>query len=208
MDGQIETQAAAHKIQPRSNNRRFAILDAAAKQFRYQGYAATTMRDIARDAGMLAGSLYYHFPSKSELLLAVHEEGVRRIADAVDQAIATRDAKADPWLRLESALIAHLESLLSGGDYAQVVIRDLPIDEPTLKAKLVALRDSYEDRFRDLVDALPLAEPDDGRWIRLMLLGAANWSKMWFREDGAQPADIAKNFIRMIRGHKAMENLL
>ncbi len=206
MDRLVEAQTTAKEMQPRSNNRRAAILDSAAKQFRYQGYAATTMRDIARDAGMLAGSLYYHFPSKSELLLAVHQEGVRRIADAVDHAISTRDAKSDPWLRLECALIAHLESLLSGGDYAQVVIRDLPIDEPTLKAKLVALRDSYEDRFRDLVEALPLAEPDDARWIRLMLLGAANWSKMWFREDGARPADIAKNFIRMIRASKAMEN--
>ena len=207
MSGHIETQTSVREMQPRSNNRRAAILDSAAKQFRYQGYAATTMRDIARDAGMLAGSLYYHFPSKSELLLAVHQEGVRRIAEAVDQAIASDDAKDDPWHRLECALIAHLESLLGGGDYAQVVIRDLPIDEPTLKAKLVALRDSYEDRFRNLVEVLPLAEPDDARWIRLMLLGAANWSKMWFRKDGVRPAGIAKNFIRMIRASKAMENL-
>jgi len=206
LGGLVEMQTAVNGMQRRSNNRRPAILDAAANQFRHQGYAATTMRDIARDAGMLAGSLYYHFPSKSELLLAVHQEGVRRIADAVDQAIGSGGANVEPWLRLEHALIAHLESLLSGGDYAQVVIRDLPIDEPTLKAKLVALRDSYEDRFRDLVNALPLAESGDARWIRLMLLGAANWSKMWFREDGASPADIAKNFIRMIRASNAMEN--
>ena len=50
-------------IRPRGNNRRAAVLDAAAYRFRRQGYAATTMRDIAADAGMLAGSLYYHFPS-------------------------------------------------------------------------------------------------------------------------------------------------
>lgn len=205
MDGLVETQLAAKGMQRRSNNRRPAILDAAAHQFRHQGYAATTMRDIARDAGMLAGSLYYHFPSKSELLLAVHQEGVRRIADAVDQTIGSGGTNVEPWLRLEHALIAHLESLLSGGDYAQVVIRDLPIDDPLLKAKLVALRDSYEDRFRELVDALPLAEPSDARWIRLMLLGAANWSKMWFRADGASPAEIAKTFIRMIRASNAME---
>ncbi len=205
MDGLVETQSTAKGMQRRSNNRRPAILDAAALQFRHQGYAATTMRDIARDAGMLAGSLYYHFPSKSELLLAVHQEGVRRIADAVDQAINSNDANVEPWLRLEHGLIAHLESLLSGGDYAQVVIRDLPIDDPALKAKLVALRDSYEDRFRELIDALPLAEPGDAHWIRLMLLGAANCSKMWFRADGASPAEIGKNFIRMIRASNAME---
>jgi len=205
MDGTSTPEATSNGHQPRSNNRRADILDAAAKQFRHQGYAATTMRDIARDADMLAGSLYYHFPSKSELLLAVHQEGVRRIAEAVDQAVGPGDAAIDPWLRLEYGLIAHLESLLSAGDYAQVVIRDLPTDEPALKAKLVALRDSYEDRFRFLVDALPLGKGQDAGWIRLMLLGAANWSKMWFREDGASPADIARNFIRIIRTSNEME---
>ena len=59
----------------RSNNRRAAILDAAAYRFRRQGYAATTMREVASDADMLAGSMYYHFSSKDALLLAVHQEG-------------------------------------------------------------------------------------------------------------------------------------
>ncbi len=206
MDGLTTTTSSSKVTQQRKNNRRAVILDAAAGRFRYQGYAATTMRDIAHDAGMLAGSLYYHFPSKSDLLLAVHQEGVRRIAEAVDVAIGEQMPDASPWDRLEWALIAHLESLLSGGDYAQVVIRDLPVDDPLLKDKLVALRDSYEDRFRALVGALPLHDPDDRRWIRLMLLGAANWSKMWFRVDGESPAEIAKNFIRMVRASEIVEN--
>lgn len=185
-------------IRPRGNNRRAAVLDAAANRFRHQGYAATTMRDIAADAGMLAGSLYYHFPSKSALLLAVHEEGVRRIADAVDVAVSGVSV-IDPWQRLEAGLAAHLQSLLSGGDYAQVVIRDLPAEEPALRAKLIALRDNYEQRFKMLVETLPLARGDDAAWMRLLLLGAANWSKTWYREDGASPAEIAHHFIRLVR---------
>jgi len=191
-------------VRLRNNNRRDAILDAAAYRFRRQGYAATTMRDIATDSGMLAGSLYYHFRSKSALLLAVHEEGVRRIADAVDKAVDSVDAN-DPWRRLESGLSAHLHSLLGGGDYAQVVIRDLPADEPALRAKLVDLRDAYEKRFRVLVDALPLNNPEDAGWLRLMLLGAANWSKTWYRPDGAMPAEIAQNFIRLIKATNTVE---
>ena len=201
MDGQtaLDTDAA----RPRVNNRRAGVLDAAAYRFRRQGYAATTMRDIASDAGMLAGSLYYHFKSKTALLIAVHEEGVRRIADAVDTAVAAADP-ADPWNRLEAALAAHLSSLLDGGDYAQVVIRDLPADEPELRATLIKLRDDYEDRFRALVDALPLKNADDAGWIRLMLLGAANWSKTWYRPDGMPPADIAARFIHLIRKDEPM----
>ncbi len=193
MDGQ-----AAPLQKPRSNNRRQAILDAAAYRFRRQGYAATTMRDIATDAGMLAGSMYYHFAAKSALLLAVHQEGVRRIADAVDAAVHVQGPDADPWDRLQAGLAAHLESLLDGGDYAQVVIRDLPADAPELRQQLVQLRDDYEDRFRALTDALPVADADKAG-LRLLLLGAANWSKTWFRADGMPPARIAAQFVRLVQ---------
>ncbi len=196
MDGQ--TGLEAQSLRARGNNRREMVLDAAAYRFCRQGYAATTMRDIATDAGMLAGSLYYHFKSKTALFLAVHEEGVHRIAEAVDQAVLAANTQ-DPWQCLEHALSAHLKSLLDGGDYAQVVIRDLPAEETALRHQLVELRDGYELRFRKLVDALPLSNPDDAGWIRLMLLGAANWSKTWFRPDGASPGEIAAHFVRIVR---------
>ena len=182
----------------RSNNRRAAILDAAAYRFRRQGYAATTMREVASDADMLAGSMYYHFSSKDALLLAVHQEGVRRIAANVDHALAASE-EADPWKRLETALTAHLESLLDRGDYAQVVIRDLPADNDELRSKLIALRDSYEQRFRELTNALPFDDPEKSGWVRLMLMGAANWSRTWYRPEGATPSEIAHQFVALIK---------
>ncbi|MGW1953257.1 TetR/AcrR family transcriptional regulator [Streptomyces sp. NPDC001920] len=48
--------------------RREEILAAAAEVFAAQGYRATTVRRIADEAGMLAGSLYYHFDSKESML--------------------------------------------------------------------------------------------------------------------------------------------
>ncbi|TXS47651.1 helix-turn-helix domain-containing protein, partial [Streptomyces sp. OR43] len=44
------------------------ILRPAAEVFAAQGYNATTVRRIADAAGMLAGSLYYHFDSKESML--------------------------------------------------------------------------------------------------------------------------------------------
>lgn len=186
-------------VRERSNNRRAAILDAAAYRFRRQGFSATTMREVASDADMLAGSMYYHFSSKDALLLAVHEEGVRRIASNVDDALADAKKK-DPWKRLEIGLCAHLESLLDSGDYAQVVIRDLPADNEDLRIKLIALRDEYEQRFRDLTSALPFEDPKQTRWVRLLLMGAANWSRTWYRPDSAPPSEIAHEFISLIKG--------
>ncbi len=61
---------------PRSDNRQPELLDAAAALFAQRGYAATSMRDIALAVKMLPGSMYYHFASKEELLVAVYEAGV------------------------------------------------------------------------------------------------------------------------------------
>ncbi|MYT30025.1 TetR family transcriptional regulator [Streptomyces sp. SID8354] len=51
-----------------SPDRRRELLDTAAEVFAAQGYNATTVRQIADAAGMLAGSLYYHFDSKESMV--------------------------------------------------------------------------------------------------------------------------------------------
>ena len=180
----------------RRDNRRQRLLDAAAGQFRECGFAAASMRAIAGQADMLAGSAYYHFPSKEELLVAVHEEGIRRITAAVATAL---EGASDPWDRLEAACAAHLAQLLDGGDYAQVVLRDLPHEAEIVRARLVALRDGYEAVFRRLIAALPLPADADRGLLRLMLMGALNWSPRWYRARGVAPAKIAQTFVAALR---------
>ncbi len=190
----------------RAHNRRGEILDAAAGLFARQGFHAASMRGIAAAAGMLPGSLYYHFPSKDELLLAVYQEGVRRIAERLDAAVARARS---PWARLEAACVAHREMLLeAGGDYAQVVIRVRPQDCPAMAARLVALRDAHEDRFKALIAALdpprnaPGGAPGGGadrQALRLMILGALNWAQTWYRPGGDPPATLARRFLALLR---------
>jgi AcrR family transcriptional regulator len=47
---------------------RAAIAEAALRMFREQGYEATTMRAIAKEAGVATGNAYYYFDSKEELI--------------------------------------------------------------------------------------------------------------------------------------------
>jgi AcrR family transcriptional regulator len=145
---------------------------------------------------MLPGSLYYHFATKGALLAAVYAEGVRRISESVEAAIAGR---RDAWERLEAACVAHLEALLGAGDYAQVVIRVRPSDAPSVASELVKRRDEYERVFVGLVQALPLARSIDRRSLRLMLLGALNWSQTWYRTGKDSPRTIAKQFVALLR---------
>jgi len=181
---------------PRADNRLPQILDEAARLFREKGYSAASMRDIASAVDMLPGSLYYHFASKGELLVAVYAEGVRRITEAVAGAVA---GKRNPWTRLEAGCVAHLEALLQESDYAQVVIRVHPSDAPDVAAELVRLRDGYEALFRSMIDALPLASGVDRRALRLMLIGALNWSQTWYRHGKDAPRRIARDFVALLR---------
>ena len=87
------------------------LLDVAASLFAQRGYAATSMRDIALGVKMLPGSVYYHFASKEELLVAVYEAGVVELDGAVQAALKPG---AEPWLRLEAACLAHLQTVQIG----------------------------------------------------------------------------------------------
>ena len=55
---------------------REAINNAAIRLFGAQGYNGTTMRDIAQEVGILAGSLYAHIDSKENLLAEIVQIGI------------------------------------------------------------------------------------------------------------------------------------
>ncbi len=196
------TAPAAAAIQPEARggeSRRQAVLDIAAGMFAAKGYAATSIRSITTAVGMLPGSIYYHFRSKEDLLLAVYREGVARFEAAIDAALAT--SSGDPWQALEGACAAHLSILLNGGDYARIVgpefVRFFP---PAMLPMLNGERDRYELHFEKLIAALPL-DPDTDRWLfKVALFGSLNWSQTWYRPGRYTPADIAKGFVAILRG--------
>jgi AcrR family transcriptional regulator len=184
------------RTESRADSRLPHLMEEAASLFAARGFEGASVRDIVGRVGMLPGSLYAHFGGKEALLLAVYEEGVRRIRAAVDAAI---ESETDPWARLEAACRAHLDNLLAKSAYAQVVIRVRPDDVPGVRERLVALRDGYEQVFRGLVARLPLPVGSDRRSLRLLLLGALNWSPEWYQAGGDSPRKIASGFIRLLR---------
>ena len=81
------------------------------------------MRDISAEVGMQAGSVYYHFKSKEELLLAVYAMAVDGIETRLLEALKGIE---DPWQRLEIAVVTHLETILDRDDYSSVMIGVTP----------------------------------------------------------------------------------
>ncbi|MBT2401736.1 TetR/AcrR family transcriptional regulator [Streptomyces sp. ISL-100] len=71
-----------------SPERRRELLDTAAEVFAAQGYNATTVRKIADEAGMLAGSLYYHFDSKESMLDEILSAFLHELWEGYDAVLA------------------------------------------------------------------------------------------------------------------------
>jgi TetR/AcrR family transcriptional regulator, cholesterol catabolism regulator len=83
-------------------DRRAQILRVSGELFAQRGYVATTVRNIAEQAGLLSGSLYHHFDSKEEILDEILTDFV---ADLLEQVKAVEESEADP----ESAVGALIE---------------------------------------------------------------------------------------------------
>ncbi len=178
------------------------FLDVAADLFARNGYHATSIRDIARALGVTPGAIYAHFPSKAGILLAVYATGVARISEAVDEVLQSGEA---PWIALEQACHRHLEAVLAGNGYARVVVRVVPEDVEDVGTELARLRADYEARFRKLIDALDLVPGTNRGLLRFTLLGALNWSQVWYRPGLTAPDDIAREIVRSLKDGVAVK---
>ncbi len=187
---------AAQTTTDKPRNKRAQLLEAAAEHFVRHGYAASSMRDIAAGAGMQPASIYYHFPSKVDLLVAVHEEGLRRITQATAGALI---GVSGPWTRLEAACIAHLTALLEGGVFFQAVMREPPDVAGEARSRITEMRDEYEAIFVRLLEDIDFPVDTDRHDLRLMLLGAMNWSFTWYRSGQEAPESIARKFVAYLR---------
>lgn len=176
----------ASQIEPDGRRR---ILDEAARLFLDRGYAETSLRDIARAAGMQAGSVYYHFDSKDEIL----EEILRRGIVAVDVVFAETSAQmpssATPADRLRRHVRAHLGALFEHGAYTAAHVTVFHSAPPAVRAASIPVRDGYEERWQGLLTGLVPDTAADVTLVRLLLLGAMSSALEWFDPSGARSLD-------------------
>jgi len=180
---------------------RQTILRAAARVFRRRGFAATGMREVAVEADLSPGNLYYYFKSKHELLYFCQDHSLDRML-AAGRSVEHSGAPADQ--RLGRVIRAHLACLLDelDGAAAHTEVESLP---PPLRGRIVAKRDRYEATVRRIVAEGVRSRafaPCDPALVTRAVLGALNWTARWYRPDGGQPpAAVADAFATyLVRG--------
>jgi AcrR family transcriptional regulator len=174
-----------------ASGRRQEIDAVAGELFHAQGYAATSVRDIARALDMQGASLYAHVTSKEDLLWSIVDRAATAFEAGADTALA-ESASGDAVDKLAALVEAHVEVVTADPERASVFVTEWRhLSEPR-REKIARRRDDYEGRLRQLiVDGIALGafRATDPALAATFLLTALNGIAMWFRADGRLSAD-------------------
>ena len=170
----------------------------AGELFHAQGYAATSVRDIARALDMQGASLYAHVSSKEDLLWSIVDRAATAFEARADSAMA-ESATGDAVDKLAAFVEAHVEVVTADPERASVFVTEWRhLSEPHREG-IAGRRDDYEGRLRQLiVDGIALGafRATDPALAATFLLTALNGIATWFRPDGRLSADrIADHYV-------------
>jgi AcrR family transcriptional regulator len=163
---------------------RTRILDAAAFVLSIRGFAGTRLTDIADRADIPSSAIYYHFPSRDELIEEVMYRGISDMRRLMQQTLDTLPDDTAPMDRIMAAVEAHLRNELELSDYCTASIRNSGQLPEHLSKRQKKEEAAYGRIWRSLFDdALASGEinPElDAPFVRLLVLGALNWVAEWW----------------------------
>jgi TetR/AcrR family transcriptional regulator, cholesterol catabolism regulator len=178
--------------------RRREIDEVASELFHMNGYAATSVRDIARALDIQGASLYAHVASKEDVLFSIVDRAAGAFERAADAAEA-ETADGDPVERLAALVECHVDIVTSDPERASVFVTEWRHLSAERRAAISARRDAYERRFREVIDegsALGAFRASDSALAATFILTALNGIPTWYRPDGRLSADrIADHYV-------------
>ena len=131
---------------PRGDATRERLLEAAVVLLETGGYAAATVASISTRAGVAAGALYRHFPSKAELIAEVFRDVAERQLAELYKASAAPGTALE---KLDAVVRRFAGSALENRRLAWALVYE-PVD-PLIDAERLAYRRDYRGRLADLL---------------------------------------------------------
>ena len=144
---------------PESGTTRTLILAAALRRFADQGFAATSLTEIADDVGIKRPSLLHHFPSKEALY---REVLVAELADWTSLVNVAVVGGSGGWGQAERVLVAAFEYFEKHSEFVRLTRREAIDGGPMLSAELGAVLRPMFDRAVEFLER----EMDAGRLRR------------------------------------------
>lgn len=130
------TNAKSRKLMTDSNETRTRILEAAARVFAQKGYHETRVDDIVAESGSSKGSVYFHFPSKETIFLALIDTFTSLLETRLREAM---DKEQHGLQQVDSALNTSLKLFQQYRGLAKIVL-----------VQAVGLGAAFEERRREI----------------------------------------------------------
>jgi AcrR family transcriptional regulator len=159
------------RTEARRAQTRERIVTAALELIAREGYAGAQMAAVAERAGVATGSVYRHFPSKSELFAEVFRRASQREVEAMAE--AERDDGRPVEERIAAGIETFARRALRGRRLAWALLAE-PVD-PAVEAERLHFRRSYRDGMAQvLADGIESGElpPQDPEASAAALVGA------------------------------------
>ena len=176
--------------------RRREIDEVASELFHANGYAATSVRDIAKALDIQAASMYAHVASKEDVLWSIVDAAATAFERAAD---AAEVEAADPVDRLAALVEAHVEVVTTDPERSSVFVTEWRHLSGARREAIAERRDAYEARFRSAVAdgiAIGAFRSTDSALAATFVLTALNGIATWYRPDGRLTADrIADHYV-------------
>ena len=129
-------------------NMKNAIKTISINLFYKKGYFATSISDIAREAGIQKSSIYYHYSNKEEILFDILKTTMADLDEHLEAHIkGIQDAEEKMRAAIQSHVIFHMER------QKEVIISDSELRGLTVDnyKNLMKMRDHYEKKFQSLI---------------------------------------------------------
>lgn len=129
----------ARRNKAEAEQTRLQIIDAARRVFHAHGVSRSTLDQIAREAGVTRGAVYWHFVDKQDLFFAMREQATLPLVDQVDEDLL--DETEDPLEGIRAAMLRIL--MILEGDTA---IREV--------FQIIIFRCEYVDEFAPVLERI------------------------------------------------------
>ena len=181
------------------------ITDVAADLFHRKGYFATSISEIAHQCGIQKASIYYHYPSKENILFHIQQVTMEELTAYLR---ANLEGLVDIRERMGAAVRSHVRFHLNRQKETFIANSELRGLTPEHYQEIVQKRDEYEQIFQAIIrEGIEegVFSAADVKILSYAILTLCNAGAIWFKPRGRMPvdaiADIYKNFV--LRGLRA-----
>ena len=195
------TERARNAREERRENRRDEIVRAAQDLFHRQGYANTSLDDIARAVGIKREGLYYYFENRTQILITIIRPLGLQLRDAVR---VIRESDDRPEEKIRRAVENHLRRFENRFAESKITLRDDYFSEnEAVLAEMGPIWDDYEDIWAGIIaegQEKGVFDPDlDPRLAFLGILGLCNWVARWYEPGKSIPVpELIAMYNRMV----------